>query len=369
MWIEETKNGKYKAIERYTDYLTGKQKRVSVTMEKNTTQSRKAAQIALQEKIRNSYQEKERKEITFSDLVDEYRKDQERTVKQSTYRRNYFACETLKGILGADTLVDRLSSKYVHDRFLATGKPNSTLNEHLKRFKALIRWGYHNDMVLDIAFLDKLESFKDAPHRQKIQDKFLEAEELRKLIDGMSNTKWRLLTQFLALSGLRFGEAAALLLSDVDLKAREIHVSKTLDVVNKIVTSPKTSCSIRDVYMQDDLKALCRQIKLYTLQQNILYGHPDSQILFSDESGGYIEYYTYNKYLKENSLRILDREITAHVLRHTHASLLMENGLSIDLISRRLGHENSQITKEVYLHITEKLKERDNEQIKNVKII
>jgi integrase len=47
----------------------------------------------------------------------------------------------------------------------------------------------------------------------------------------------------------------------------------------------------------------------------------------------------------------------------------MENGLSIDLISRRLGHENSQITKEVYLHITEKLKERDNEQIKNVKII
>lgn len=38
MWIEETKNGKYKAVERYTDYLTGKQKKVSVTMEKNTAQ-------------------------------------------------------------------------------------------------------------------------------------------------------------------------------------------------------------------------------------------------------------------------------------------------------------------------------------------
>ncbi|CUX23292.1 hypothetical protein BN3456_00650 [Clostridium sp. C105KSO13] len=29
MWVEETKNGKYKAVERYTDYLTGKQRKVT----------------------------------------------------------------------------------------------------------------------------------------------------------------------------------------------------------------------------------------------------------------------------------------------------------------------------------------------------
>ena len=38
MWIEETKNGKYKTVERYTDYLTGKQKEISVTIDKNTAQ-------------------------------------------------------------------------------------------------------------------------------------------------------------------------------------------------------------------------------------------------------------------------------------------------------------------------------------------
>ncbi len=369
MWIEETKNGKYKAIERYTDYLTGKQKRVSVTMEKNTTQSRKAAQIALQEKIQQAYQKKEEKKTTLADLVEEYRKDQEHTVKQSTYKRNYYACETLKEILGSDTLVSRLTAKYVHDKFLATGKENGTLNEHLTRFKALIRWGYHNDMISDISFLDKLEPFKDTPHRQKIQDKYLESDELKSLLAGMKSDKWRMLTRFLALSGLRYGEAAALLLSDVDMKECVIHVTKTLDVVNMVVTTPKTLCSIRDVYMQDELKTLCRQIKLFTLQRNILYGHPDSQLLFSNDEGTYIEYYSYNKYLKENSQRILGRVITPHTLRHTHASLLLENGLSVDEISRRLGHENSQITKEIYLHVTEKLKEKDNERIKNIKII
>ena len=43
MWIEETKNGKYKFVERYTDYITGKTKRVSVTMDKNTPKNRKLA--------------------------------------------------------------------------------------------------------------------------------------------------------------------------------------------------------------------------------------------------------------------------------------------------------------------------------------
>ena len=370
MWIEETRNGKYKAVERYTDYLTGKTKRVSVTMEKNTAQARKVAQITLQEKIQQAYTgKKEETKLTLSDLVEEYQKDQKLTVKMSTYNRNFFACKTLKSILGENTLVSRLSAKYVRDRLLATGKGPGTLNEHMTRFKALIRWGYHNELIADISYLDKLEPFKDIPHKEKIQDKYLEAEELKKLLGAMKIMKWKMLTKFLALSGLRFGEAAALLLSDLDLKERIIHVTKTLDPVNLIVTAPKTLCSIRDVYMQDELNLLCKQIKLFSLQQNILYEHPDNEILFSSKSGTYIDYYAYNKYLKENALKTIDRVITAHTLRHTHASLLLEHGVPIDVISRRLGHENSLVTREIYLHVTEKLREKDNEQIKNIKII
>ena len=58
--------------------------------------------------------------------------------------------------------------------------------------------------------------------------------------------------------------------------------------------------------------------------------------------------------------------MTSHVLRHTHASLLLAEGISIDTISRRLGHENSKITREIYLHVTEKLKEKDNSTLKNI---
>lgn len=43
--------------------------------------------------------------------------------------------------------------------------------------------------------------------------------------------------------------------------------------------------------------------------------------------------------------------------------------MSLEAISERLGHSESNITKQVYLHITDKLKEKYNEEIKNVHIL
>ena len=53
----------------------------------------------------------------------------------------------------------------------------------------------------------------------------------------------------------------------------------------------------------------------------------------------------------------------------THASLLLSKGMDIDSISRRLGHVNSQVTREIYLHVMEELKERDNNMIENIKML
>lgn len=369
MWIEETKNGKYKAVERYTDYLTGKAKKASVTMDKNTAQSRKAAQAALDEKIEKASERKQRDDIRLGELVEKYRLGQALTVKKSTYQRNYFACNTLMDIMGRSTLVGRMTAKYVREQLLATGKEPGTLNEHMTRFKALVRWGYHNDYIPNASFLDKLEPFKDVPHKLKIQDKYLESEELKALTNGMAVEPWRLLTEFLALSGLRFGEAAALLKPDVDFNAGYVHVDKTYDYINDVTTTPKTPCSIRDVYMQEELKDLCKKIRSLMLRQQLRGGYGDSALFLANMQGKNVSYYAYNKYLRENANRTLGRAITPHALRHTHASLLLEHGMSIDAISRRLGHENSQITREIYLHVTEKLKEKDNQQIANIKIM
>ncbi len=44
-----------------------------------------------------------------------------------------------------------------------------------------------------------------------------------------------------------------------------------------------------------------------------------------------------------------------HALRHTHATLLLEAGVDITVVSRRLGHANVKITAERYTHVTARL--------------
>ena len=370
MWVEQTKKGKYKFIERYTDPLTGKYKRVSVTLDKDTPQSRKRAQKAISKKIEDAEKTvvEKSEDMTLGSLVELYREEQKHTVKASTYQRNYFACETLKNILGSDTRLKNLTAGYIRKSFLSTGKKHGTLNEHLTRLKSLIRWGFRNDYVDDITFLDKLDPFSDIPHREKIENKFLESTEVSILIRGMELQKWKNLTLFLVLSGLRFGEAAALERSDLDFKKRVIHITKNYDSVNKIVTTPKTRTSIRDVYMQDELYALCKRLAAESVS-NTIVSLSFKSLIFTDDIGEHVSFFTYNKYLRQISIKELGRAITPHTLRHTHASLMMENGMNEDSISRRLGHTNSKITKEIYLHATNKLKEKENSQIKGIKIL
>ena len=177
-----------------------------------------------------------------------------------------------------------------------------------------------------------------------------------------------MLTEFSALSGLRAGEAIALNTSDIDFTNRYIRVSKTYDPVNHVVGTPKTATSNRDVYMQDELFTLCKRIKRYMDKERFYCGHR-SELFMCDVNGDYLNYYSYNKYLQENARQLFGKTVTTHFMRHTHVALMAEQGVPLDVISRRLGHSDSRVTMNIYFHVTKKMREKDNQKIKEVSIL
>ncbi len=367
MWCEN-QNGKAKYIERYKDPLTLKLKRVSVTFDKDTPQNRKKAAAELARRIDEICCLTVRENVTLRTVYDAYIAHQEVTLKMSTARRNQSTLNTVINIIGDDIIIDKLTAQHVNQALLATGAQPGTLNEYLRRFKAMLNWAYKNDFHENIKLVTKLESFNDVSHSVKIKDKYLEPEELEKLLTYMLDTEaydWYYLTSFLALSGLRVGEALALEDGDIDYY---IHVTKNYNYIDDVTTSTKTENSTRDVYVQPELAELIKKIRRYRKELMLYYG-VKCPLFFFNGKGEHISYGAYNKYLREASERLLGRRTTIHALRHTHASLLMAQGVSIDTISRRLGHENSSITKEIYLHVTKKLIEADNEQLKNIKLL
>ena len=367
MWIQQTKTGKYSCTERYTDPLSGLSKTVSVTIDRNTPQQRKIAAQRLNDRISSILSGATmEQDITLRHLGDLYLMHQKQTVKESTRCRNKYAVDGLCHILGGDTIVDRLTAGYIKARLLETGEAPGTMNERLKRLKALLRWGYQNDMI-DHDITGKLSAFHDIPHRMKIDCKFLSQDEYSALLAEMGREDYQLLTQFLVLSGLRYGEAAALDRGDIDLKERLIRVTKTYDSNNKILTDAKTYSSIRDVYIQDELLPVCRSILKYMRERQMLH-RIRTDIFFVTPRGNRISYFTYHKYLAESSQKAIGRVITPHTLRHTHASLMFAAGVPMDIISRRLGHQTSRVTRDIYVHITKELKNKDIDALRTVKI-
>lgn len=358
MWMQK-RDKQYRYFERYVDPITGKTKTASITLEKKND---KLAYSALLEKISKNTTQKSQI-YTFSYVADKYIEFQLKNVKLSTYERDKRFCNTFKTIIDKDALMNNLNARYIKDCLDATGKSNRTKNEYLKRFKPMIRWAYRNDYIDDIKWLDKLSNYKDSSAHEKVADKYLEPDEVNKLINAMNNDLWALVTELLILSGMRIGELIALEKSDIDIKNRIIKITKTYDKVNNIVTSPKTIESNREIYIQDELLTAIKKVNARNKLLDI------SSIYFLSINGKMFKYDAYRQYLGDYSEKILGRRITPHVLRHTHASMLLASGMQIDAISRRLGHSDSRVTREIYLHVMEKLKERDKEQIMKLKLL
>ena len=150
------------------------------------------------------------------------------------------------------------------------------------------------------------------------------------LVTGMDSYEWKLLTQFLVLSGLRIGELTALNREDVDLPEKKIRVRKTFDAAHRTMTWTKSAGSIRDVDMQSELLAVAKEINSFVLRRNLQNG-VRSEIFFPDPDGDYLRFEAYKKYLRENA------KISVHVLRHTSEMIMLNQGFSMEEVARQHG--------------------------------
>lgn len=372
MWIEKRDNGTFRAIERYKDPMSGRQKRVSVVMEKDTKSSRKKAMAQLQQLIKEKmYTTNPTDNLTIKELCDLYQAETSRILKKSTSRRNFFVCQKSCEIWGSDVLVNKLNQVYIKKKLLETDMTPKQMNSAMKRFKIILNWGYDNDYVSDLSWMRKLKRFKeDVPHEISIKEKYLEEFEVKQIMDKMDLDVWKYTTAFLVLTGLRFGEYCALNVDDVNIEERWISITKTFDANNMITTSPKTLTSVRKISIQDEL------IEVIDKLTEIMNGYRDigveSDLFVFKPDGDNLAYYTYRKYLKSVAKEAIERDIivTPHVLRHTSASLMFGKArLSLDEVAERLGHSDSEITRRIYVHMTQERRESYNKALNSINLL
>ena len=142
-------------------------------------------------------------------------------------------------------------------------------------------------------------------------------------------------------TGLRLGEARALKTDDIDFNNKTISVSKSYTRLKgkDVITSPKTKSSIRTIKIDD---VLAKDIKEYLDKAKYIL---DDNFIFRYNKLYYLQVF------KRITSKVLGRNLRLHDLRHSHASFLINNGVDVLLISKRLGHSNTAMTLNVYSHL------------------
>lgn len=352
MWIQQTKTG-YRMYDRYTS-IDGKVHKASVPMDRDTPQARRKAREELAKLITDK--SAIISEMPLKELVELYLEHKD--VKPSTMANYENAFGKVLESLG-NVSVSKLSAPFILRQLSQIRKPQSTINRYILLLNNMLNWAHQYGYLADQIYI-KPGKVKDKKRDPELE--YLEKEELAEVLDQMEGTMDYYVCKFLALTGCRIGEAAALTLSDLDDKY--IHITKAYKIENGIST-PKTEHSNRDVYIQPELRSFLKEYQTWRKIRMMECG-VRTDLLFFNRSGTYIS----------NNLMLIrlkkikcNKHLHPHVFRHTHVALLAEQGMSLESIARRLGHSDSNVTKAVYFHVTEKLKERDEKVLDNISIL
>lgn len=158
-------------------------------------------------------------------------------------------------------------------------------------------------------------------------------------------------------SGMRIGEICALRWKDISMEDKTIHIGATMQRIKNnqsdsktkvIITSPKSSSSVRTIPVSDSIFNLCRRYHCRNGNAFVLTG-----------SEKYMEpralQYRLKKYTDECGLK----DVHFHVLRHTFATRCVEIGFEVKSLSEILGHASTKTTLDLYVHSSMELK-REN---------
>lgn len=160
-------------------------------------------------------------------------------------------------------------------------------------------------------------------------------------------------------TGMRIGEVTALSWDDIDLENKTISVTKNLVMKDNgefDIETPKTKSSIRTISIGDTLVKTLKKHKTWQIENRFKYYnfYNVSDFVCTKEDGSIV-----TKYTISYAVKVINKELhipfSFHSLRHTHATILLENSANIKDIQVRLGHSNIKTTMDTYSHVTEKM--------------
>lgn len=196
---------------------------------------------------------------------------------------------------------------------------------------------------------------------QKPQISVWSAEELRQFLTAVEGDPLYPVYHFIAMTGVRRGEAAGLRWTDVDLTAGRVAIRRQLSQRGRTLEEgePKTRSGARSVALDPKTIGVLTTLKARQAQDRLAWGpaYESNDLVFARENGSSVGPDHISDHFDLLVRKTGLKRIRLHDLRHTHATLMLSQGVPAKAVSERLGHSSIALTLDTYSHVLPALAE------------
>lgn len=196
----------------------------------------------------------------------------------------------------------------------------------------------------------------EVPKPARTQMKYYNKSQVEKLLATVEDDAfYHTLYLTAIMTGLRRGELLALRWQDINLESASASICRSLVQLSDgslAFQFPKTEHGERNIALPQVVVIAFMQHREYQNKRKSDMGdsYQDQNLVFADELGNPIVPSTLLRHFKKSLANAKLPHIRFHDLRHTHATLMLAQGVHPKVVSERLGHGSIQITLDIYSH-------------------
>lgn len=362
----KTKKGtQYRVSYDLPKYIDGKRRKTTKTFPVGTTLGEVKQFLAEKEleRHRGAFASTDLN-LTFDDLAEIYFSTYTQTLSPTTlkgYRGAYYNSKPygLKNYFG-EAKIRAIRSRHIQEyiNFLCQNISPKSVKNYWGLLRVFFELAVQEGIIQREAnpMLNKI--IKPKQQRKEVEAYNLEEMQLLlKLAEEDENPDIKLILNLALLSGIRRGEMAALKWSDVDFDNGYIFIHESRVVVEsgkEYTKEPKTQAGIRKIYVPQHLIQVLKEYQQRYRINKIKLGKDfaDREYVVSKQNGNPLSPQgisnCYLRFMKRHKEEI--RYLKFHGLRHTYASVLIEQGENPKTVQHNLGHADVSLTLQIYSH-------------------
>jgi len=216
-----------------------------------------------------------------------------------------------------------------------------------------VKWGLVSRNVADAV---------DPPRFRRIEMQTWDEEEVNQFLEGAKESPYYSLFYTALFTGMRRSEILALRWQDVDCIYCQIYVNRSLHQLKNgsfIFTQPKSAKSSRTIALTPSTILMLREYQEKQKLEREMLGTSlaDGDLVFSNLEGKPLRPNTITRAWTTLAAKCGLKVIRLHDARHTHASLMLKQGIHPKVVQERLGHSSIQMTIDTYSHVAPGIQE------------